>query len=52
MNASQDIQPVKNAIQKPEKSPLATDPMKALSMELNAEAEGESMQDDMVVERT
>jgi hypothetical protein len=42
---SQDIHPVKKAIQKPENRPLSTEPMNALSMLLKAAAEGESSHD-------
>jgi hypothetical protein len=46
--ASHEIHPVKNAIQKPEKRPFNTEPMNALSIVLNAEAEGDKVHSDMV----
>jgi hypothetical protein len=39
---------VKKAIQKPEKRPLSTEPMKALSIVLKAAAEGESSHDMLI----
>lgn len=43
--ASHAIQPVKKAMKGPEKSPLSTEPMNALSMLLNAAAERVMVQD-------
>ena len=50
MTESQEIHPVMKAISHPEQIPLMTEPTNALSMVLEAAADGESLHD--IVERT